>query len=188
MSITPVGGWGGSPKQRAVFTQGDVSSEGQVLINESDVCPSCHSNDWKSASFVYGEGLSVSSSRTKGCVAGVGRTGLRNGQFQVGVASYSGRTHGKSQTLLSSMASPPRKRNGLKVFLMLTLLFFGCSAINGFQVNGLDQSVIICCITAVLVLVLLINVWSRQQNAYDDALNEYESMRVCQRCGTFYAA
>jgi hypothetical protein len=95
---------------------------------------------------------------------------------------------GRSQTVLSKMAAPPRKRNGLKVFLILALLFFGCAAFNGFQMNGLDQSVLICGSIAALVLFLLINVWRRQQEVYENALEDYESMHVCQRCGTFYSA
>jgi hypothetical protein len=187
MSITPVDGWGGPPKQRAVFTQDDALSEGQVLTNTSDVCPSCYSNDWRSASLVYSEGLSVRSSRTSGITVGIARTGLRNGQFSIGGGSYSGRTLGKSQTLLSSMASPPRKRNGLKVFLTLILLSFSGSAINSFQTEDLEKAVA-CSIAAIVLLLVLINVWTRQRRAYDDALAEYENMRICQRCGTFYTA
>lgn len=175
MSITPVGGWGVQPP-------GQV----QYLAAQRGVCPLCHSDDWKSANLIYAEGLSTNRSASKGSAFGIGRTSLRNGQFQVGVASYSGRSHGASQTLLSSMATPPQERRGLTAFLAMLMFAFGWAAIAIFSTNGLNQGSIICSLLAVSILFPLLKLRDRQQRIYKEALDAYTHTRMCQRCGTFY--
>ena len=67
MSTTPGGSW----LKRHLDL--DIST------GPTGYCPNCHSSEWKSASFVYQESRSVTSSRTKGTSISVAPVGVRNG-------------------------------------------------------------------------------------------------------------
>jgi hypothetical protein len=182
MSITPVGGWG---------KREDLNSTEELILSSNhrpSACPACGSAEWKSASLIHAEGLATTKSRTKGTALGVGRAGLSHGKFLVGGGTYSSRTRGASQTLLSSMANPPRKRNGLIFFLIIVCLLVGCRAASEFQLNGLTSSALILGVITVVLLFSIFSVWSRQQEAYREAVETYSDTRMCQRCGTFYGA
>lgn len=182
MSITPAGGWGVRDPQD--------SSEELVFSHrhKPSACPACGSTDWKAASLIHAEGLATTKSRTKGRVLGVGRAGFQNGQFLVGGGAYTSRTRSASQTLLSRMAEPPRKRNGLIIVLFILCLLFGGSAFNNLELNGVTPAALILGVIMVGLLVSIFSVWSRQREAYEDAIETYSDTRMCQRCGTFYEA
>jgi hypothetical protein len=175
MSIMPAGGWGSQNLE-----------ENRLSARTPNACPMCHSEDWKAANLVYHEGLSTSRFRIRGSSLS-GRTGLRNGQFAVGASMHKGTARGFSQTALSQMAAPPRKRNGLKFFLIMLILGFAGSFYSNVQTEGLDQQVIILGAIVVCLLVAFIKVCASQQQDYDEAIVEYEDTRMCQRCGTFYS-
>jgi hypothetical protein len=119
MSITPVGGWVNPPQS---------SEESHSSASPSGSCPKCQSSDWKSASLAYSEGLSVTSSHTRGTVVGVGRVGIRNGKSAIGGGVYRGRTSGVQQTVLSKLAAPPQRRMGFVVFLAIVFIILGLAA------------------------------------------------------------
>jgi len=150
------------------------------------VCPNCHSDEWRAASVVYQEGLSVTGSRTNGSMLGIARIGMRSGQCALGGGLYRGKTHGAEQTLLSSMAAPPRKRTRLFNALALLSGFFIWVAANGDVRNGFDTGTVTCSFIALFLVTVLIIVHVRQKKAYDMSLQIYEKTCICQRCGTFY--
>jgi hypothetical protein len=180
MSITPVGGWN-RPETRA-------SKEEELVLFQRrapGTCPSCDSTEWKSASLVHAEGLSTTKISTRGRTLGVGRAGFQHGQFLAGGGTYTAKTRGSSQTILSSMAEPPRKRNGLIGFLIIMGLLFGVRAVNEFQLTS--DAVILVVVSAGLFFGAF-RLWARQQEVYEEAVETYTQTRVCQRCGTFYEA
>ncbi len=85
------------------------------------------------------------------------------------------------------MAAPPKKRTGLKILLVVPILGFGGSAFGNIQAEGLTQDAIIQSAVAIGLLIILVKVWTSQQENYDEAITEYEDTRMCQRCGTFYS-
>jgi hypothetical protein len=176
MSITPPGGWV-NPPQRL--------EENHFTIASDLCCPNCHYSDWKAASLVYREGLSVTNSRTKGTGIGIGRAGLRNGNFAVGGATYKSRTSGVKQTLLSQAATPPQMRLGLIIFLAILCVFFALGAFGGLTQGRMMQTVFDGVI-AVILMFAIHAVYERQRRKYNASMSTYENTRMCQRCGTFY--
>ena len=175
MSITPAGGWN-KPQQTIQQLQTHAS-----FI----ACPSCGSDDWKSASLVHSEGLSVSKGRIRGTIIGGSHTMHSNGQLSVGGGVLRGRTRGTSQTLLSQMAAPPRKRTGLRVVLAVLTGLFGWVAGAGLARDGLNPGTVVCSLIAACLLVKFISV-SETQARYNTAMETYANTKMCQRCGTFY--
>ncbi len=175
--ITPPQGWLGS----------DSSSEELGRSGDSNgACPNCQSGDWKLASLVYRDGLSTISSRTKGGGLGVGRVGLRAGNFAVGGGVYRSRTSGVQQTLLSAQCSPPRMRTGLIILLAALCLLFTWIAITNIAPSNISLMVWDGFIAAMLGLAAVTR-YHRQRRKYDAGMERYNSTRVCQRCGTLYS-
>jgi hypothetical protein len=128
-------------------------------------CPSCGSDEWKSASLVHKEGLSTSDSKSVG--AGI----TSRGAFGVGGAS----TSGAQQTELSKAAAPPTVFVMTGVLLMATLL----TGIVGFFFNWVWLLTALCAYGVVTVY--------RAESKQDDILSErYKKTQMCTRCGTFY--
>ncbi|MBS1816280.1 MAG: hypothetical protein JSS87_15525 [Acidobacteria bacterium] len=177
MSIMPVGGWN---------IESRPEMEGQILPRTSAACPSCQSEEWRSASLVHAEGLTVSAFQTRGNTASVGRIGLRNGQFAVGFGTNRSAMRGLSQTALSSMAAPPRKRNGAVVLMTLLFLMSGCGAVGNLANNGPSMGTFIFMGFTVLFAFLAWDIQRSRKQAYEAAMEIYKSVRMCQRCGTFY--
>jgi hypothetical protein len=169
MSIVPAGGWNDPQIVRPEIIEG---------------CPECGSDDWKAASLVHAQGLSLQNSNTRGRVRGLGLSSNRS--VQVGVASYGGRTRGTTQTVTSRMAAPPQASNGLAIFLGLLLLMFGLAAVNEFAAHGVDLMAVVSASLAALSVPLIIRSKQRQQETYTAAMEDYAATRMCQRCGTFY--
>jgi hypothetical protein len=124
MSITPVGGWNGTQESHLEQRQ---PQEAQLLPRTSDTCPSCFGTEWKAASLLYAEGLSITGSQTNGGFVALGRS---NQHWQAGCGGYHGRTHGASQTLLSAQATPPKPTNVAAVFAVLFVVFFVACLFN----------------------------------------------------------
>ncbi len=180
MSITPVGGWGNGPN-RAVFTDASVQSGAHC-------CPQCGSADWKAANLVHIEGLSVSRGRTRGTVIGISRTGLRNGQFSMGGGVYRGKTRGTSQTLLSQMAAPPKRSRAGSVVVGIFAVLAGGRVLGDLANDNINQNTFIAVLITVILLIVFFMIRGKQEESYSEAIDMYENMRMCQRCGTFYAA
>ncbi len=176
MSITPVGGWK-TPFQDS----GDAYSP---AVSER-CCPNCKSDDWQSASLVYNQGLSSTNSRTKGTTVGIGRVGLRDGRFAVGGAVSQSRTFGVQQTMLSKMATPPRMRIGLLLFLAIVCAFFVIGAMAGISQGQITQTIVDGSIVGFLVFAI-VAIYGRRRGAYEAQIDQYRDTRMCQRCGTFY--
>jgi hypothetical protein len=136
---------------------------------------------------VHQEGLSVSRFQTRGTFVGVGRAGLRNGQFIVGGGAQRTNTFGASQTALSRMATPPRKHNGLVVAFGLLCAFSGLSTINGVVYYGPSIGVVVMGALTIFFAWACLKLYTKRQRTYEEALEAYQTIRVCQRCGAFYA-
>jgi hypothetical protein len=176
MSITPAGGW----DNRGIQIVPEAAPPEMI-----DGCPRCHSSEWKAASLVYSECISVSRGRIKGSALGAG---FRGGQLGAGGAIFRGRTSGRSQTALSAMAAPPRKRTGLQVLLGILIFGIGGTAANDLVAGNAGQNTIIEGLITATLLFVVVRVHQSQRQDHDDASLSYENTRVCQRCGTFYEA
>lgn len=170
MSIMPAEGWGVQ------------SHSSRQAIN----CPNCQSDAWKTAGLVHQEGLSVSRFQTRGTVVGVGRAGLRNGQFIVGGGVQRSNTLGIAQSALSRMAAPPSKRIGSVIALGMLCFFCTFSAINGIATYGFSIGFVVIGTFAAFFLWACVALYTKRQKAYEEALAAYQNIRVCQRCGAFY--
>ncbi len=186
MSITPVGGWNGPegqlrrrPFQDVQIQQGQPQ-EGHILPNTSDTCPSCFGTEWKAASLLYAEGLSVTGSKTKGGFVAVGRSGQH---WQAGGGAYSGRTRGVSQTLLSAKATPPKANNLYKFFgFVFVALLVACLLNLGSE----PVTPIILAILSGCSLWMSIMMRQQERARFKRATESYASLRMCTRCGTFF--
>ena len=146
-------------------------------------CPSCKSDDWKLARFVYQSGLShVNTSTTNvGAGIGVGSQGVGGG---VGVGR--GSTSGQHQTGMSALSEPPKEPSNSAgtvywVVAFLTLIWLG------------GKSDVIAAIILIVSIILWIGMkpelkkeYEKEVATYKEALANWEKTRVCQRCGTFY--
>jgi hypothetical protein len=181
MSITPVGGWGNGPN-RAVT---NVTAEVEV---ETHCCPSCRSTDWKAANLVHLEGLSKSRGQIRGTAIGIGRTGLRNGQFTISAGAYRGEMRGTSQTVLSQMAAPPKKSKSALIVVGFFTFLAGGRVLGDLANDKADQSTLMAAAIAVTLVIVFFKIYVRQEQDYSEAIDVYDNMRMCQRCGTFYEA
>lgn len=130
-------------------------------------CPSCGSDQWKSASLVHKEGMSNSNSKSLGVGVSSG------GSLGVGAGS----TSGTQQTELSKLATPPTTF----VKTAVCLIGVGITGIFGFIANGWWWFTALCAVGVV--------VFYRLETVDDDKLSErYKKTRMCTRCGTFYVA
>jgi hypothetical protein len=148
-------------------------------------CPRCRSSDWKAARLVYSEGISIGTSKIKGTAIGAG---VRNGRVGVGGATFRARAFGTSQTALSAIAAPPRKRRSVKLLLGTLALLFGLAAASDVVAGNASQATVVEGFATVIFAFGLIRVNQSQEQDYDDAAELYDNTRVCQRCGTFYDA
>lgn len=144
-----------------------------IFVNgENMACPSCNSDEWKSASLVYQEGLSAvgSKSGVRGIV--VGGSGVNLGLGKI-------KTKGYQQTVLSSLATPPK--GGFlftKILAGLIILFFFGAFSSSFPIGN---------VAIIIILTLVVSqVYPREKRKRDRAVAIYVSTRVCLRCGQFY--
>jgi hypothetical protein len=154
-------------------------------------CPKCKSNEWKSASLVYRDGLSASAS------IGLGIGLSEDGDIDLDV----GGLKGKNQTVLSKLAAPPLRRpsqvDGIKtsakvamcsiVSFAVSVYFFGdlnsdeYPITNGFMILNLIV-ISISCLMAVYVPAFDPDV----EEEHRLALIKYSKKKMCLRCGNFY--
>jgi hypothetical protein len=179
MSIMPREGW--EPKvERPPSTLSAASADRS--------CPTCHSIDWKAASLIHREGLSVLSSQTRGVAMGVARMGLRGGRTAVGGSAYRGKTSGVTQTVLSQMAAPPQRRMALTIFLAILFVGLGWSCVAGVLDAGISLSAVVMGSFMVVLIWAVGAAYRRETKLYYAAMYVYEGTRMCLRCGAFYAA
>jgi len=172
MSITPVGGWNGQLQQ-------NQPQEGQLLPRTSDTCPSCYGTEWKAASLLYAEGLSISGSQTRGAFVAGGRAHGVNG---AAIGGFQGRTSGVSQTLLSAKATPPKQSNAHAFFIFLFIVFLVAFLFN----LGNAGPMIILALLAGASAMISIKLHQDGQARFERAMEIYANLRMCTRCGTFF--
>jgi hypothetical protein len=134
-------------------------------------CPYCNSDEWKTASLVYRDGLSVNQSKIRGSGIGIGTNG-------VGIGVGRARMEGYQQSILSVAATPPKKPTA-SIALWGLLIF---SAI-GLQPGEMQ---IVCAIIFVLCAIGILYIIPSQQRKYRVAVEAYANTRMCLRCGRFY--
>ena len=128
-------------------------------------CPYCQSENIQSYNIAYASGFSNVSGVTTG----------------VGV----GNTVGTQQTVLSMMATPPKKKSTTSLFIMGTLgIYFGLGLV--LLVSGLSKSnwSLLLYIGAYAILIYAIHrrtVWNR--TVYPQLRRDWERTYICLRCG-----
>ena len=132
-------------------------------------CPKCQSDDWKLASLVHKEGLTHVATTSKGVGVGIFAGGIGAG---VGGA----KTSGMYQTELSKLAAPPSGLDASSVFILGAFVF----GLLGIFNNGQWFLLAVGCIVGVF------NTWSLDMKAHETAMAEWQNVKLCQRCGTFY--
>ena len=138
-------------------------------------CPYCQSENIQSYNIAYASGFSNVSGVTTG--VGVGMSG------RVGVGV--GNTVGTQQTVLSMMATPPKKKSTTSLFIMGTLgIYFGLGLV--LLVSGLSKSnwSLLLYIGAYAILIYAIHrrtVWNR--TVYPQLWRDWERTYICLRCG-----
>jgi len=176
ISITPNGGWHNV----------NVRDDGALAQRGIPYCPCCQSPEWKAASLVYREGISVTKGRFRGSGLGIGRTGMLHGSNSIAGGVFRGRTSGMSQTILSQMAAPPRRRRGLEVLLAILAALFGMEPISQFAAGNVNQNSLPSALIALGLLAICVKVHKNQKQTHEEAVEDYENTRMCERCGTFY--
>jgi hypothetical protein len=154
-------------------------------------CPKCASEEWKSASVIYANGLSAMSASTVG-VGGGASADVSGGGVGAGIGS----TSGKQQTVLSKLAAPPPKEmRPAKAFAILGgiifaigVVFFGNLSFSKYPIFTNFLFMVAPLTTAVGVVRILMTPDITQAFAekYKSALREYEKRKMCLRCGTLY--
>lgn len=138
-------------------------------------CPYCQSENIQSYNIAYASGFSDVSGVTTG--VGVGMSG------RVGVGV--GNTVGTQQTVLSMMATPPKKKSTTSLFIMGTLgIYFGLGLV--LLVSGLSKSnwSLLLYIGAYAILIYAIHrrtVWNR--TVYPQLRRDWERTYSCLRFG-----
>lgn len=155
-----------------------------VKKNQTLQCPKCHSDEWKSLSFLYQAGISVLNAKTSATGGGVG---IGTGGVGVGVGGSTGKTTGALQSGLSTQAAPPAKPSkmpaGVIYWGLVILLLMGLGEKNA--------------VIAAIVLFGAIYKWGDfsarwKTQELEDAKNyeinraRWERSRMCQRCGEIY--
>ena len=130
-------------------------------------CPYCQSENIQSYNIAYASGFSNVSGVTTGVGVGVGNT------------------VGTQQTVLSMMATPPKKKSTTSLFIMGTLgIYFGLGLV--LLVSGLSKSnwSLLLYIGAYAILIYAIHrrtVWNR--TVYPQLRRDWERTYICLRCG-----
>jgi len=131
-------------------------------------CPKCNSDDWKSASLVYSEGLTHVSVRA---------TGIASGESEGGIGTSVAR--GLNQTHASRLAAPPQRSNLSFFFGILTALsLFLCFAMSWLW--------LIAALFCALGMFVYLETESGHDEAHESAMAAWRALRRCERCGTFY--
>ena len=138
-------------------------------------CPYCQSENIQSYNIAYASGFSNVSGVTTG--VGVGMSG------RLCVCVWN--TVRTQQTVLSMMATPPKKKSTTSLFIMGTLgIYFGLGLV--LLVSGLSKSnwSLLLYIGAYAILIYAIHrrtVWNR--TVYPQLRRDWERTYICLRCG-----
>jgi len=153
-------------------------------MEEVMACPQCGSDDWKSASFVYKSGnFDIDTSTVS---AGIGG-GLGSGGVAAGAGVSGSSTSGTQQSRLSIEVTPPeepKNNDGMIYWVAVIFVFIMASGKSNF--------------VAAIILFGAIYFWfssfrdkaakhqEQRLDEYKKKLTDWESTRVCQRCGHLY--
>jgi hypothetical protein len=150
-------------------------------------CPKCKSEDAVKLSLVYAAGLSDVETRSRGHGWALGDGGLL-----LGFGSSKGT--GTSQTQLSKLAAPPRKKKYRHVILawLIGLLMAGplidvfvASSRNPEALLRRDFQIFAYIFSALVVLVLAI-LWRFNHVVFPRRLDVWNRSFMCQRCGEVF--
>ena len=104
--------------------------------------------------------------------------GYRDRKVGMGGATLHARTLGTSQSALSAMAAPPRRRIGLQVLLGILIFGVGGAATSDLATGDPGQNTLIEGLIAAILIFALIRVHQSRRQTYDDAAESYENTRV----------
>jgi hypothetical protein len=164
-----------------------IHADPVVVSRASVVCPSCGSDEWRAASLIYAEGLSVSMARTRGTAVGAG-IGVRTGQVSVGAAKYASNTVGSSQTMLSRMAEPPRRHTRPVVLWSVLTLLCGLVVLMRISASAFDGGTAFWALLTLIFAIVLASALSTKDDTYAERMRAYDNQKMCTRCGKFYVA
>lgn len=153
--------------------------EPMITNNAECPCPACSNVEWKLASLVHAEGAYAINLQTAGSGVSVGGAGLN-----VGVTSST--SQGTNISVLAQRAAPPENQLGQTAmgvgmigaiigaaagyfssgFLLMLLGIFG-----GMFGGG---------------IIGMIFFWKSSNEQYKQAMEHYQKVRMCTRCGHFY--
>lgn len=150
-------------------------------------CPKCNSEDAVKLSLVHAAGLSDVKTRSRGHGLALGIGGLLLG-------FGSSKAAGTSQTQLSKLAAPPRKKRYRHVILawLIALLMAGpliavftASAANPDAVLRHDFQ-IFAYISTAIVAFILIGLWSFNRAIFPRKCDLWNRSFMCRRCGQIF--
>jgi len=132
-------------------------------------CTTCHSDDWKLASFVHKEGLSHVNTKTSG--GGLVATGSG-----LGFGAGNAKTTGTQQSQTSKEAAPPSG--------MLLSMVLGITTVVFLAMSMLASHWFLLLVAASVYG--LYKIYPGEKSKHAAAMERYRRTRICQRCGTFY--
>jgi hypothetical protein len=138
-------------------------------------CPKCGSDNWKMASLVHAQGVSVIEVSTSSVGLGISNNVFGDG---VGLGIGSSDSSGAQQTLLSKNAAPP-ERPSEAGWVLLILFIVVIIAIKGASVG----------LTLIIALggfSFALYFQSDKVQKWKQDLLKYQEKKMCMRCGTFF--
>jgi hypothetical protein len=86
------------------------------------------------------------------------------------------------------MAAPPKKSRGGLIVVGILTVWVGGRILGDLVNDNTNRDTFIAALITVISLFVFFMIRGRQDESYSEAIDMYENMRMCQRCGTFYAA
>ena len=135
-------------------------------------CTNCKCEEWKLASLIYSEGVSFTHAVSTGVCISSG-----------GIGAGTSQSGGISQTNISALAAPPVNPQADVIKGLGIIGAIICGGI-GYLINGFFSMIGGVCLgtTAGMILGALL-----PNTVYEENLARWQKVRMCLRCGTFYA-
>jgi hypothetical protein len=140
-------------------------------------CPKCSSNDAKSLSLIYREGLSIINTQTTTFGSAVGSGG------GVAFGSSSGTTTGRQQSVLSRQAAPPARKGW--ILWAILVVAFGMGAVGGMVHPGIGTLLAIAMVVFSVRMVMRARKFNVEE--YPGIYQRWERSFMCNRCGEVFA-
>lgn len=141
-------------------------------------CPKCSSNDARSLSLIYREGLSIINTQTTSFGSAMGSGG------GTAFGSSSGTTTGRQQSVLSRQAAPPAKKGW--ILWSILVVAFGLGAVGGMVHPGIGTVFAIAIAVVSARMVMRARTFNAEE--YPGLYQQWERSFMCNRCGEVFAS